>query len=152
MYLISAQTGKFDFLDQICPRRVFPAKNGKSEITTLNSANSNYSMYRISFKWQFCFLFLFFFDQIWPKRVFPAEKGKIVLVRGSMVVTYYITIFRTGANRHNGSLMSLLLLVAGTIYSNNENNKKSIKSYNVNEVFTETWFVMPKRKCCVTPS
>ena len=104
------------------------------------------------FKWQFCFLFLFFFDQIWPKRVFPAEKGKIVLVRGSMVVTYYITIFRTGANRHNGSLMSLLLLVAGTIYSNNENNKKSIKSYNVNEVFTETWFVMPKRKCCVTPS
>ena len=84
------------------------------------------------------FVFVFFFDQIWPIRVFPAENGKIVLVRGSMVVTYYIKIFRTGANRHNGILMSLLLLVARTINSNNKNNKKSIKSYNVNEVFTET--------------
>ena len=32
-----------------------------------------------------------------------------------MVVTYYIKLFRTGADRHNGILMSLLLLVAETI-------------------------------------
>ena len=29
-----------------------------------------------------------------------------------MVVTYYIKLFRTGADRYNGILMSLLLLVA----------------------------------------
>ena len=32
-----------------------------------------------------------------------------------MVVTYYIKLFHTGADRHNGILMSLLLLVAETI-------------------------------------
>ena len=32
-----------------------------------------------------------------------------------MVVTYYIIVFRMGADRHNDILMSLLLLVAGTI-------------------------------------
>ena len=139
MYLISAQTGKFVFLDQICPRRVFPAKNGKSEHHHTEFCKFElFYVPNFSLSDSFVFCFCFFFDQIWPKRVFPAEKGKIVLVRGSMVVTYYITIFRTGANRHNGILMSLLLLVAGTINSNNKNNKKSIKSYNVNEVFTET--------------
>ena len=39
---------------------------------------------------------------------------KIALLRASMVVTYYIKPFRTGADRHNGILMSLLLLVAET--------------------------------------
>ena len=37
---------------------------------------------------------------------------KIALLRASMVVTYYIKLFRTGADRYNGILMSLLLLVA----------------------------------------
>ena len=32
-----------------------------------------------------------------------------------MVGTYYIKLFRTGADRHNGILMSLLLLVTETI-------------------------------------
>ena len=32
---------------------------------------------------------------------FPVEKGKIALTRFSMVVTYYIKLFRTGADRHN---------------------------------------------------
>ena len=32
-----------------------------------------------------------------------------------MVVTYYIKLFRTGANRQNSVLMSLLLLIAETI-------------------------------------
>ena len=35
--------------------------------------------------------------------------------RASMVVTYYIKLFHTGADRHNSILMSLLLLVAETI-------------------------------------
>ena len=50
-----------------------------------------------------------FLDQIFPKRVFPVKKGKIPLVRVSMAVT-----FRTGADKHNGILMSLLLLAAET--------------------------------------
>ena len=40
--------------------------------------------------------------------------AKIALLRSSLVVTYYIKLFRTGADRHNGILMSLLLLVAET--------------------------------------
>ena len=40
-----------------------------------------------------------------------------------MVVTYYIKLFRTGADRHNGILMSLLLLVAETIISYDTNLK-----------------------------
>ena len=47
-----------------------------------------------------------------PKKVFPIGNGKIALVRTSMVVTYYIKPFRTGADKHKGILMSLLLLVA----------------------------------------
>ena len=61
---------------------------------------------------QLCFVF---FDQICPKREFSVENGKIALVRGSMVVTYYIKLFCTRADWHNGILMSVLLLVADTI-------------------------------------
>ena len=32
-----------------------------------------------------------------------------------MVVTYYIKLFQTGADRHKGILMSILLIVAETI-------------------------------------
>ena len=64
-----------------------------------------------SLHWQFWFSF----DQICPKTVFPVENGKITLVLASMDVTYYIKLFRTGTNRHNGILMSLLHLVAETI-------------------------------------
>ena len=46
--------------------------------------------------------------------VSPIENRKIALSRASMVITYYIKLFRTGADRHNGILMSLLLLVAET--------------------------------------
>ena len=46
---------------------------------------------------------------------FTNWKAKIALLRASMVVTYYIKLFRTGADRHNSILMSLLLLVAETI-------------------------------------
>ena len=40
---------------------------------------------------------------------------KIALLHVSMVVTYYVKLFRTGTDRHNGILMSLLLLVTETI-------------------------------------
>ena len=45
---------------------------------------------------------------------FTNRNAKIALLRASMVVTYYIKLSRTGAGRHNGILMSLLLLVAET--------------------------------------
>ena len=54
-------------------------------------------------------------DEICLKIVFPVKNGKIALVRASMVVTYYVKLFRTGANRHSGILMSLLLLVSEAI-------------------------------------
>ena len=40
------------------------------------------------------------------------ENGKIILVRASMVGTYYIKLFRKRASRQNGILMSLFHLVA----------------------------------------
>ena len=52
------------------------------------------------------------FRKIWN---FLIENGKIKLVRASMVITYYIKLFRTGADRHNGILMSLPLLVTKTM-------------------------------------
>ena len=48
------------------------------------------------------------------KLVLQTETQKCFL-RASMVATYYIKLFRTEADRHNGILMSLLLLVAETI-------------------------------------
>ena len=72
---------------------------------------------RISLGTKFQLRLTFFFDQTCPKREFPVENGKIALVHASMVVTYYIKLLRTGANRHNGILMSSLLLVAETIIS-----------------------------------
>ena len=50
--------------------------------------------------------------------VFLIENGKIVLVRESMVLVYYVKLFRTGAERRNSILMSLLLLVAEAIKNN----------------------------------
>ena len=41
--------------------------------------------------------------------------GKITLGLVSIFVTYYIRLFRTGADRYNGILMPLFLLVAETI-------------------------------------
>ena len=55
------------------------------------------------------------FDQICPKWVFPVGNGKITFSRASMVVTYYIKLFYMGSDRHNGILMSLLLLVVETV-------------------------------------
>ena len=72
----------------------------------------------------------YFTDQNWiPKTAFCIRRGmvwkidftnwnaKITLLHASMVVTYYIKLFQTGANGHNGILMSLLLLVTETTRS-----------------------------------
>ena len=66
-----------------------------------------------------------FTDQNWiPKKVycikcvmvckigFTNSNTKPALLRTPMVVTYYIKLFQTGADWHNGILKSLLLLVA----------------------------------------
>ena len=49
-----------------------------------------------------------------PKRVFPVQNEKIALVRAFVVVSYYIKPLHSGADRDNGTLMSLLLLVTET--------------------------------------
>ena len=46
---------------------------------------------------------------------FTRWNGKIALLCAPMAVTYYIKPFRTGAYRHNGILMSLVVLVTETI-------------------------------------
>ena len=45
---------------------------------------------------------------------FTNWNAKIALLRVSMVVTYHIKLFRSEADKHNGILLSLLLLVAET--------------------------------------
>ena len=61
----------------------------------------------------------FFFGPKLPKlsKVFPVEHAKIALARAPMVAIYYIKFFGTGADRHNGILMSLLHLIAATVRS-----------------------------------
>ena len=46
---------------------------------------------------------------------FTRWNGKIALLCAPMAVTYYIKPFRTGTYRHNGILMSLVVLVTETI-------------------------------------
>ena len=74
---------------------------------------------KFSLNWKFWFFFL---EQIFPKR------KKITLVRAPVVVIYFIKLFRTWADRHNGILMSLLLPVAETI-----KNVGFIENSNSNE-------------------
>ena len=87
-----------------------------------------------------CSKFLYFRDQNWiPKTVycircvivceidFTNWNAKIAFLRASMVVSYYIKLFRTGTDRHNGILMSLLLLVA------------EIKNVNFNDEYHDLW-------------
>ena len=57
---------------------------------------------------------IFFIKFAWKGGI-SVENRKIALERVSMVVTFYIKLFHTGADRCNGILMSLLLLVAETI-------------------------------------
>ena len=52
-----------------------------------------------------------------------------------MVVTYYIKLFEIGANRHNGILMSLLVLVPET-FTRRNSQARSILSSHRNQVET----------------
>ena len=72
-------------------------------------------------------------DQICPKRVFLVENAKIAIARASMVIIYYVKLFRTGADRHNGILMSLLLLVPDTVIAENP-HMLSVKTINLEEI------------------
>ena len=62
-------------------------------------------------------MFFFSIYQISPKQEFPVENRKIALARASMVLTNYMKLFRRGADRHNGIVMSLLLLLSETVSS-----------------------------------
>ena len=95
-------------MDQVYPKGEIPVKNGKSE------HHHRILHIRISLGTKFYLelTILIFLDQICTKREFPVENAKIAFVRVSMVVTYYIKLFRKGNDRHNGILMSLLVLVA----------------------------------------
>ena len=101
---------QFRFFEPSLPKRVFPVKNRRSE-------HRNWILHiqisqGIQFQLTLTVSFIFFY-QICPKRVFPVENGEVALARASMVVTYYIKLFRAEVGRHNGILMSLFLLVAG---------------------------------------
>ena len=69
---------------------------------------------------------------------FTNWNAKIVFLRVSMVVTYYIKLFRAGAGRHNGILMSLLLLVA-------ETNREKIKTKSLLILITNSKCFLFKR-------
>ena len=58
--------------------------------------------------------------------------AKIALLHASMVVTYYIKLFRTGADRLNGILISLLLLTAKTITIVSVTKTASVKIKAIN--------------------
>ena len=100
------------FFTEFTQKRVLPVWNGKSEHHHRILQNQNSLL--TSFQLKLTSLIIFFY-QIFPKNEFPVQNGKIALVRVSMVVTYYIKLFRTAADRNNDILMYLLLLVAETI-------------------------------------
>ena len=98
------------------------------------------SRYQFSLNWQFWYS--------GPKRIFHA------LVRASMV-TNYIKLFRTGADTHNGILMSILLLVAETVTLKLLNKHSFLITYLKFRTF---WFCinllqsdshLPKKTCII---
>ena len=74
-------------------------------------------MKKVKITIEFCILELIKISNVnlhWQSISSLKKKKKIGFERAPMVVTYCIKIFRTGADKHNGILMSLLLLVAET--------------------------------------
>ena len=59
-----------------------------------------------------------------------------------MVVTYYIKLFRTGADRHNGILMSLSLLVAELIIWPQKRKQRSVAKIKIKACFSWTAFMI----------
>ena len=93
-------------MDLICPKRIFPVKNGKSE----HHRWILHIQISLGTKFQLKLIILIFWSKFPQKKVFPVEKSQ----RTSIVVIYYIKLFREGTDRHNGILISLLLLVGET--------------------------------------
>ena len=94
------------FWTKFAQKGYFPSKTEKSE----------YHYWILHIRVSFCTKFELkltilgvFFDPI------SGRKRKNPPVRASVVVTYYIKLFSTGADRYTGILMSLLLLVAEII-------------------------------------
>ena len=92
--------------------------NIKKKITRLvetrESEHHNWTLHiqiSLSTSFQLKLTILSFWNAFTQKANFHS-KEKIAFLRVSMVVTYYIKLFPTGADIHNGILMSLLLLVA----------------------------------------
>ena len=111
------------FWPNLIKKGIFSQKR-KKWTSPLNSAYSSYPWYRISAETSN----LDILDQICPKRVFLVGNGKIALVRAPMVVTYYIKLFRMEVGRHNGILISLLLLVTETINGFQKSHFFSLKN------------------------
>ena len=84
----------------------FMARNGNARNFCVSCSNSR-AFYRLELNLQNRVL--------WKVYDGLANARHFALLRAPMVVTYYIKLFRTGADRHNGILMSLLLLVAEAI-------------------------------------
>ena len=101
------------FWTKFVQKGYFQSKTEKVNITIKFCIFKLVQVPNFSLHWQFWFFWTKF-----AQKGYPVEHGKIALVRVSMVVTYYIKLFRTGADRHNGILMSLLLLVQKTAISN----------------------------------
>ena len=66
-------------------------------------------------------------------------------MRASMLFTYYIELFRTGADRHNGILMSLFFLVAETIKVVNWKRAKTVvlKTWEYNTSYIPVCTIVP---------
>ena len=63
----------FDFFDDICPKRVLPVENRKSE----HRHGILHIQIIFGTKFQFKLKILIFLDYIWPKRVFPIIDRKV---------------------------------------------------------------------------
>ena len=76
-----------------------------------------------------------FRDKCWLS-YFSNRNAKIALMRVSMVVTYYIKLFRTGTDRHNDILMSLLFLVAESkrFYDNFSSSNAPSRLHGLREI------------------
>ena len=99
------------------PKKDISSEKQKKWTSQLSSAYSNQSWCQIS-----AYTGKLFFWPKFRKKGISGRKRKKALVRTSMIVTYYIELFityyiklfRTGTDRHNVILMTLLLLVAET--------------------------------------
>ena len=98
-----------NFGKKFAEKGCFRSKTEKVNITMEFCIFELVSVPNFSLHWQFWFLY-----QICLKTVFPVWNWKTAVLRVPVVVTYYIKLCRTGADRHKVILMFLLLLVAET--------------------------------------